>query len=105
MSEIKTTEKNLNRHKHAEPFSSGNIRKTDNFKLAFGTESNWIDLDTGRMYHIQEYMEKLKDPTIPKDKKPTTIKVTDYRTGKELEWLDPVVVSERMKDPEPDPRY
>ena len=98
-------QRNVKRNHHSEPGSSGKIRKLDNFKFALGTGSNWVDLDSGIMYHIQDYYEALHDPKIPKDRKPTQIRMTDIKTGKELGWADEALVAEKMKDPEPDPRY
>ncbi len=81
-------------------------RKADNFKFALGMGTNWADLDKGVMYMIQEYKEKLDDPTIPADKKPTKIRVCDINnTSITLDWVAPEVIQERMKDPEPDPKY
>jgi len=95
----------IRKNKKAEPGSSGNYRKFNNFKTAIGIGVNWIDLDSGIMYHIQEYSEALHDPKIPKDKKPTGIKMTNYKTGEVLGWADEDLVAEKMKDPEPDSRY
>ena len=80
-------------------------RPADNFKLALGMGTNWVDLDKGRIYMIQEYKEKLDDPSIPKDKKPTKIKVTAMDGETIIEEVSPEIVEERMKDPEPDPKY
>ena len=93
------------KHAEAEPGSSGRKRKTDNFKFALGTGSNFVDLDRGVTYMIQEYAEALRDPKIQKDKKPTKIRVVNTRTGDDVEWIDEWMAQERMKDPEPDPRY
>lgn len=95
----------IRKNKHAEPGSSGEIRKMDNFKTALGMGANWIDLDTGTEYHIQEYYEALHDPKIPKERKPTAIRMTRYKTGELIGWADEYIVAEKMKDPEPDPRY
>ena len=70
-----------------------------------GLGANWVDQDEGVVYHIQEYQEALKNPKIPKDQKPTAIRMTDMKTGKELGWADEYLVAQKMKDPEPDPRY
>ena len=91
--------------KKAEPMSSGKIRKLQNFKTALGLMSDWIEMDTGIRYHIQEYAEALHNPRIPKDEKPTKIRMTHYKTGEEAGWIDENLVAEKMKDPEPDPRY
>ena len=101
MADYRTLRKNV----HAEPGSSGIKRKTDNFKLALGLMADWADLDSGIIYHIQEYAEALHDSKIPKDKKPTKIRMTKLNTGEDLGWADETVVMEKMKDPEPDPRY
>lgn len=98
-------QRNIKKNKHVEPGSSGKIRKLDNFKFALGTGSNWVDLDAGVMYHIQEYYEAMHDPKIPADKKPKAIHMTDIKTGADLGWADEWLVAEKMKDPEPDPRY
>ena len=92
-------------NKKAIPGSSGKIRRLQNFKMALGMGANWIDQDSGIMYHIQEYYEALHDPKIPKDQKPTQIRITNYKTGEDLGYVDEVFVAEKMKDPEPDPRY
>ncbi len=97
--------RNIKHNDHAEPGSSGKRRHTDNFKLALGIGVNWIDMDTGIMYHIQDYADALHDRTIPEDKKPTKIRTTRVSDGAELGWVDAYLVEERMKDPEPDPRY
>jgi hypothetical protein len=89
----------------AEPMSSGKKRKLDNFKMALGMMSDWIDMDTGIHYHIQEYAEALHNPRIPADQKPTKIRMTKYKTGEEIGWIDEYLIAEKMKDPEPDPRY
>ena len=98
-------QRNIKLNKSTEPRSSGKIRKMENYKFAFGMGANWIDQDTGIMYHIQEYYEALHDPKIPKDKKPTKIRMTNYKTGEELGYIDENLIAEKMKDPEPDPRY
>lgn len=87
------------------PQSSGKRRRLENFKTALGMGANWIDQDTGIMYHIQEYYDAMHDPRIPKDKKPTKIRMTKYKTGEDLGYADDWLVAEKMKDPEPDPRY
>ena len=85
--------------------SSGQFRKMQNFKLAVSLGSNWVDMDTGTTYMIQEYAEALHDPALPKDQKPTKIRMVDTKTGKDKGWADEWIVAEKMKDPEPDPRY
>ena len=97
--------RNIRRNKSAEPFSSGKIRKMDNFKTALGMGANFIDMDEGVMYHVQEYYEALHDPKIPPDKKPHSIKVTNYKTGVLLGYIDEALAAEKMKDRDPDPRY
>ena len=98
-------EKHINQAKSTEPRSSGKIRRMENYKFAMGLGANWIDQDTCIMYHIQEYYDALHDPKIPKDKKPTKIRMTNYKTGEELGYIDENLIAEKMKDPEPDPRY
>ena len=68
-------------------------------------EVNWVDMDSGIMYMIQEYAEKLHDRRIPADQKPTKIRTERYKTGEDLGYVDAAIVEQRMKDPEPDPRY
>ncbi len=104
MSEIFKT-KTIKKNQHAEPGSSGRRRSLENYKTAMGMMCNWADLDTGIMYHIQDYAEAMHDPKIPADKKPTKIKMTRIKDGTEIGWLEPELVAEKMKDPEPDPRY
>ena len=48
--------------------------------------------------------DAMHDPKIPKDK-PLQIRMTRVSDGKELGWADEWLVAEKMKDPEPDPRY
>ena len=99
------SERVIRKNKPAVPGSSGKRRKLDNFKLAVSLGTNWIDMDTGIMYMIQEYAEALHDPKVPKDKKPTKIRMVKYKTGEDLGMADEYVVEQKMKDPEPDPRY
>ena len=80
-------------------------KKLRNFEFAVGYGMNWADLDTGIMYHIQEYKEALDNPNIPKEEKPTKIRMTKLSNGEELGWVDALIVAQKMKDPEPDPRY
>ena len=98
-------EKNIKVNKSAVPGSSGKTRKLSNFKLAVSMGVNWIDMDTGIMYMIQEYSDALHDPKIPKDKKPTKIRMIRVSDNTDLGMADEFVVAEKMKDPEPDPRY
>lgn len=95
----------IRKHKELVPGSSGRKRKLDNFKMAVGLGSNWVDMDTGITYMIQEYVEALHDPKISKDKKPTKIRMVETKTGKNIGYADEWTVREKMKDPEPDPRY
>ena len=101
MADMKTIRKN----RPAVPGSSGKFRKLENFKLAVSTGSNWVDLDAGVTYMIQEYAEAIHDPKLPKDQKPTKIRMVDTKSGKDIGWADEWLVAEKMKDPEPDPRY
>lgn len=91
--------------KKAIPQSSGKIRKLENFKTAMGMGANWIDQDKNVMYHIQEYYEAMHNPAIPADKKPKKIRMTNPKTGEEIGWAEDWLVAQKMKDPEPDPRY
>ena len=77
--------------------------KANNFKFAMGMGINWADLDRGCMYMIQEYYEKMNDPTIPPDKKPKKIRIMSLDGLTELGSAEPEIIEERMKDPEPDP--
>lgn len=96
--------KTIKKNKNLEP-GTGRKRKLKNFQLAMGLRANWADMDSGVLYHIQEYCDALEDKTIPDDKKPEKIRMTDLKTGKELGWAVPEIIEEKMKDPEPDPRY
>lgn len=87
------------------PGSSGKRRKLDNFRMAVSLGSNWVDMDTGIMYMIQEYSEALHDPKISQDKKPTKIRMIRVKDNADLGYADEWIVQEKMKDPEPDPRY
>lgn len=80
-------------------------RKQNNFKFAMGMGTNWADLDRGLMYMIQEYKEAQDDPMIPKNQKPAKIRVCRISDGSLVEMVAPEIVEERMKDPEPDPKY
>lgn len=98
-------ERDLTKKDKAKPGSSGKVRKQDNFRMAMSMHCNWADLDTGIMYHIQEYKEALDNPKISADKKPTKIRMTRISDGKELGWEDAYIVEQKMKDPPVDPRY
>lgn len=75
--------------------------KMKNYEFCFGAGVNFYDLEKGVMYHIQEYKEALERHEQPKG-----IRVTiGGDINKTIEWLDPIILAERMKDPEPDPRY
>lgn len=80
-------------------------RKANNFKFALGMGLNWVDMDKKCIYMIQEYAEKLRDPSIPLDKKPKKIRVMSMDEKTQLDFLEPEIIEERMKDPEPDARY
>lgn len=77
----------------------------DNFKFAVGTGMNWVDINKGILYHIQEYADALNDPKIPKDKKPTKIRMTKLGDNTEIGLADPDTIARKMRDPDPDPRY
>ena len=79
--------------------------RANNFKFAYGMGVNWVDLDNQQIYLIQEYKEKMDDPTIPKDKKPKKIRIVAMDGVTELGAVEPEIAEERMKDPEPDPKY
>ncbi len=99
------TDRTIRKNRSAVPGSSGKRRKMNNFKTAVGMGANWVDMDTGIIYMIQEYAEALHNPKIPADQKPTQIRMIEYKTGKDLGYADETVVEMRMADPEPDPRY
>ena len=80
-------------------------KKMNNFRFALGYGMNWVDMDTGILYHIQDYKEALDDPKIPKDQKPTKIKMSKVSDGTVIGWEDPIIVAKKMQDPPPDPRY
>jgi len=71
-----------------------------NYDFCYGMGVNWIDLNNGKMYHIQKYRE-----AIDRGEKPKGIEVTYTNSDKVIEIADPEIVRERMKDPEPDPKY
>lgn len=72
-----------------------------NYDFCYGAGVNWYDMGRGLMYHIQEYKE-----AIEKGEKPKGIRVTQGGDiSKTVEWVDPIIISERMRDPDPDPRY
>lgn len=98
-------QRTIKKNRHAEPFSSGKYRNLDNYKMAIGMGADWIDQDQGIKYHIREYYDLIHDPKIKKSQKPTKIRISDVKTGKELGWVDDYIVQEKMKDPQPDPRY
>jgi len=72
-----------------------------NYDFCYGMRVNWCDMDTGKIYYIQKYCEETVN-----GKKPKGIEVA-YMSDPDniIEVLDPIIVRERMKDPEPDPRY
>lgn len=72
-----------------------------NYDFCYGMKANWVDMDTGKMYHIQEYRE-----AIDRGEHPKGIRVTKWGNENEtLEYVGEYTVRERMKDPEPDPKY
>ena len=73
-----------------------------NYDFCYGMSANWVDMDTGKIYHIQEYRE-----AIDRGEQPAGIRVTKWNdpTQKTVEIVGEYTVRERMKDPEPDPRY
>ena len=72
-----------------------------NYDFCYGAGVNFYDLTRGHMYHIQEYKE-----AIERGEKPKGIRVSiGGNPANTIEWIDPVICQERMKDPEPDPRY
>lgn len=79
--------------------------RADNFKFALGMGTNWADLNNGYMYMIQEYAEKMNDPKIPKEQKPTKIRIMKLDGVTYVGEATPIEVRERMKDPIPDPKY
>lgn len=73
-----------------------------NYDLCYGMGTNWVDMTTGKMYHIQEYRE-----AIEKGEHPKGIRVSMWDDPKQacIEVVGEYTLRERMKDPEPDPRY
>lgn len=73
-----------------------------NYDFCYGMGVNWVDMDTGKMYHIQEYREK-----IEKGEHPEGIRVSRWDDPNKtcIEVVGEYTLRERMKDPEPDPRY
>lgn len=72
-----------------------------NYDFCYGMKANWVDMDTGKMYHIQEYRE-----AIDRGEKPNGIRVSIWGDPeKTVEWVGEYTVRERMKDADPDPRY
>lgn len=72
-----------------------------NYDFCYGAGVNYYDLEKGLMYHIQEYKE-----AIEKGEHPKGIRVSQYGNIKNtIEWVDPVILADRMQDPPPDPRY
>jgi len=71
------------------------------YDFCYGAGVNFYDLEKGVMYHIQEYKEAFESGQNPKG-----IRVTQGGDiNNTIEWVDPVILKERMKDPDPDPRY
>ena len=81
-----------------------NIRRKhrmDHFDFCYGSGTNWVDMNTGLMYHIQEYKER-KEKGEDVDK----IRVTRWDIpNSEQEPVSEMKLREIMEDPEPDPRY
>ena len=73
--------------------------KIDHYDFCFGGGMNWYDLNTCKLYMIQEYKE-----ACDRGEQPTTIRVTGI-DGKTIGEITPSELRELMKDPEPDPRY
>ena len=72
-----------------------------NYDFCYGMGVNWYDMSKGLMYHIQEYRE-----AIDRGEQPQGIRVTvGGDISKTVEWVNEYAMRERMKDPEPDPRY
>lgn len=85
-------------------------KQVDNFKFSMGMGMNWVDIDKGVLYHIQDYKE-----AIDKGEKPKGIRIsslTETEIGpdgnivpKDLGYATEEQVEAKMKDPEPDPKY
>lgn len=72
-----------------------------NYDFCYGMGVNWCDMGTGKIYYIQTYRE-----AVDKGENPKGISVANMaEPDKIIEVVDPYIVQERMKDPEPDPRY
>lgn len=80
-------------------------RQMNNYKFAMGMGVNYYDMDTGYVYMIQEYKEKMDDPNIPLKDKPKKIRVMNSQMTILLDEVAPEILEEQMKDPEPDPKY
>ncbi len=77
-------------------------RPMSNYDFCYGGGINWCDMETGKMYMIQEYRE-----ACDRGETPDGIRVVLWGDPeqKTIEVIDPYILKERMKDPEPDPRY
>ena len=75
-------------------------KKIDNYKFAMGMGMNWADLDKGIMYLIQDYKDALA-----KGENPKGVKMISLADGSDLGTADPILVEQRMKDPDIDPKY
>lgn len=76
--------------------------KIRNYDFCYGMGVNWVDMDKGKMYHIQEYRE-----AIDKGEHPAGIRVSKWDDPEQkcIEIIGEYTLRELMKDPEPDPRY
>lgn len=72
--------------------------KAKSFDFCYGMGVNWVDLNTGYIYMIQEYREK-----IEAGEKPAGIRVYDGENH--ISTIGEMKLRELMEDPEPDPRY
>ncbi len=70
-----------------------------NFDFCYGAGVNFYEMETGYMYMIQEYREKMD-----RGEKPDRIDIQDGK-GNVIGSIGEYALRERMKDPEPDPRY
>lgn len=73
-----------------------------NYEFCYGMKANWVDMRTGKMYHIQEYRE-----AIDRGEKPKGIRISKWDDPKQenIGYIGEYELRDLMRDPEPDPRY
>ena len=70
-----------------------------NFDFCYGAAVNFYDMNSGYMYMIQEYRE-----AIDRGEHPVGINIHDGN-GNHIGVIGEYALREKMRDPEPDPRY